>query len=89
MPFKYGDSNKEFMKSSSNFKINGKTTSNINNDALDRRFKTLPAAETLPIDETLGGYIFMCNNDTMQEDLKRLLCRQDLFSYRKMLNSTI
>ncbi|KAL6509169.1 hypothetical protein OROGR_022479 [Orobanche gracilis] len=30
-------------------------------------------AETLPRNEVLGGYIFVCNNDTMQEDLKRQL----------------
>nr|XP_043617258.1 B2 protein [Erigeron canadensis] len=46
---------------------------NNNNNAADKRFKTLPAAETLPRDEVLGGYIFVCNNDTMQEDLKRQL----------------
>ncbi|MCO5573925.1 hypothetical protein L7F22_027703 [Adiantum nelumboides] len=40
---------------------------------LDKRFKCLPQAETLPRGETLGGYIFVCNNDTMQEDLKRQL----------------
>lgn len=43
------------------------------NGAADKRFKTLPAAETLPRNEVLGGYIFVCNNDTMQEDLKRQL----------------
>ncbi|XP_071915183.1 uncharacterized protein [Coffea arabica] len=43
------------------------------NNAVDKRFKTLPAAETLPRNEVLGGYIFVCNNDTMQEDLKRQL----------------
>ncbi|KAI4387696.1 hypothetical protein MLD38_000109 [Melastoma candidum] len=47
-------------------------SSNVNN-AIDKRFKTLPAAETLPRNEVLGGYIFVCNNDTMQEDLKRQL----------------
>lgn len=41
--------------------------------ALDKRFKTLPPSEMLPRNETLGGYIFVCNNDTMQEDLKRQL----------------
>ncbi|GFP94048.1 b2 protein [Phtheirospermum japonicum] len=55
---------------------------NINNYAnnkdesqntVDKRFKTLPAAEMLPRNEVLGGYIFVCNNDTMQEDLKRQL----------------
>lgn len=43
------------------------------NNAVDKRFKTLPASETLPRNEVLGGYIFVCNNDTMQEDLKRQL----------------
>ncbi|KAL1812213.1 hypothetical protein DCAR_0624414 [Daucus carota subsp. sativus] len=43
------------------------------NNVVDKRFKTLPAAETLPRNEVLGGYIFVCNNDTMQEDLKRQL----------------
>lgn len=43
------------------------------NNAVDKRFKTLPAAEILPRNEVLGGYIFVCNNDTMQEDLKRQL----------------
>ncbi|XP_073150541.1 B2 protein [Henckelia pumila] len=44
----------------------------INNSA-DKRFKTLPSAEILPRNKVLGGYIFVCNNDTMQEDLKRQL----------------
>ncbi|ERM99758.1 hypothetical protein AMTRI_Chr11g158650 [Amborella trichopoda] len=35
--------------------------------------KTLPASEMLPRSERLGGYIFVCNNDTMQEDLRRHL----------------
>eukprot|EP00250_Pteridium_aquilinum_P028160 c36679_g1_i1 orf=292-1245(+) len=43
------------------------------NGSLDKRFKSLPPAESLPRNETLGGYIFVCNNDTMQEDLKRQL----------------
>ncbi|KAK1280429.1 hypothetical protein QJS04_geneDACA018216 [Acorus gramineus] len=41
--------------------------------AIDKRFKTLPSTEMLPRNEVLGGYIFVCNNDTMQEDLKRQL----------------
>ncbi|CAA7028380.1 unnamed protein product [Microthlaspi erraticum] len=41
--------------------------------ALDKRFKTLPPAEALPRNETIGGYIFVCNNDTMEENLKRQL----------------
>ncbi|CAN6585863.1 unnamed protein product [Malus baccata var. baccata] len=40
---------------------------------VDKRFKTLPPAESLPRNETIGGYIFVCNNDTMQENLKREL----------------
>ncbi|RRT46133.1 hypothetical protein B296_00051544 [Ensete ventricosum] len=48
-------------------------SSNNNNAVVDKRFKTLPATEMLPRNEVLGGYIFVCNNDTMQEDLKRQL----------------
>ena len=46
-----------------------------NNDkaAADKRFKTLPASEALPRSEAIGGYIFVCNNDTMQENLRRQL----------------
>ncbi|XP_044479716.1 B2 protein-like [Mangifera indica] len=36
-------------------------------------YKTLPPGEMLPRNETLGGYIFVCNNETMQEDLRRQL----------------
>ena len=39
----------------------------------DRWYKTLPPAEMLPRNEALGGYIFVCNNETMQEDLRRQL----------------
>lgn len=39
----------------------------------EKRFKTLPAAEALPRNERIGGYIFVCNNDTMAENLKREL----------------
>jgi len=39
----------------------------------DKWFRSLPPTEMLPRHETLGGYIFFCNNDTMQEDLKRQL----------------
>ncbi|PSR87479.1 B2 protein [Actinidia chinensis var. chinensis] len=68
---KYGvnTQNKEPNSNSSNNNNND----NINMSATDKRFKTLPAAETLPRNEVLGGYIFVCNNDTMQEDLKRQL----------------
>ncbi|KAL2342656.1 hypothetical protein Fmac_003941 [Flemingia macrophylla] len=53
---------------------------NANNDtnkdtkaSADKRFKTLPPSESLPRNETIGGYIFVCNNDTMAENLKRQL----------------
>ncbi|GAY60498.1 hypothetical protein CUMW_202430 [Citrus unshiu] len=36
-------------------------------------YKTLPPGEMLPRNEVLGGYIFVCNNETMQEDLRRQL----------------
>ncbi|XP_043698335.1 B2 protein-like isoform X1 [Telopea speciosissima] len=57
----------------------GKKSNNNNNNSsssknsADKRFKTLPASEALPRDETIGGYIFVCNNETMQENLQRLL----------------
>ncbi|GMN57516.1 hypothetical protein TIFTF001_026611 [Ficus carica] len=64
-------SNKEFNNNNNN---NNNNNENANaNGAVDKRFKTLPATETLPRNEVLGGYIFVCNNDTMQEDLKRQL----------------
>lgn len=56
-----------------NSNSNYKDDINNGNNAVDKRFKTLPVAETLPRNEVLGGYIFVCNNDTMQEDLKRQL----------------
>ncbi|KAB1211007.1 B2 protein [Morella rubra] len=39
----------------------------------DKWYKTLPPAEMLPRNEALGGFIFVCNNETMQEDLRRQL----------------
>ncbi|XP_057437520.1 B2 protein [Lotus japonicus] len=63
--------NVQLNKDSNNIS-NNNNESNSSNVA-EKRFKTLPAAETLPRNEVLGGYIFVCNNDTMQEDLKRQL----------------
>lgn len=63
--------NKELSSNSNNSNTNNENTGG--NSAMDKRFKTLPASETLPRNEVLGGYIFVCNNDTMQEDLKRQL----------------
>uniref|UniRef100_A0ACD5T8X5 Uncharacterized protein n=1 Tax=Avena sativa TaxID=4498 RepID=A0ACD5T8X5_AVESA len=58
-----------------NGKHNGGNNNNgsNSNNSIDKRFKTLPTSEMLPRNEVLGGYIFVCNNDTMQEDLKRQL----------------
>ncbi|GMI98148.1 Asparagine-rich protein 2 [Hibiscus trionum] len=72
---KYGGNNHSNKDVDTKSKINN-NNSNENgnsNNAVDKRYKTLPAAETLPRNEVLGGYIFVCNNDTMQEDLKRQL----------------
>ncbi|XP_072952060.1 uncharacterized protein [Typha angustifolia] len=52
---------------------NNNNSNNNNNTVVDKRFKTLPSTEMLPRNEVLGGYIFVCNNDTMLEDLKRQL----------------
>ncbi|PIN01931.1 hypothetical protein CDL12_25560 [Handroanthus impetiginosus] len=60
--------NKESNKDNNNNNNNGE-----NKAAVDKRFKTLPPAEALPRNETIGGYIFVCNNDTMAENLKRQL----------------
>ncbi|KAI4326804.1 hypothetical protein L6164_019335 [Bauhinia variegata] len=57
-------------------KRHGGDNNNDNKDAksgLDKRFKTLPPSESLPRNETIGGYIFVCNNDTMAENLQRQL----------------
>ncbi|XVF12940.1 hypothetical protein REPUB_Repub08aG0163300 [Reevesia pubescens] len=66
-------------KKNNNKKNNNYNSDNNNNEnkdgktAADKRFKTLPASESLPRNETIGGYIFVCNNDTMAENLKREL----------------
>ncbi|PIA34769.1 hypothetical protein AQUCO_03700203v1 [Aquilegia coerulea] len=54
-------------------KINNNNNNNSNKNSVDKRFKTLPASEALPRNEVVGGYIFVCNNDTMEENLKRQL----------------
>uniref|UniRef100_A0A1D1YGU3 B2 protein n=1 Tax=Anthurium amnicola TaxID=1678845 RepID=A0A1D1YGU3_9ARAE len=59
--------------SSNNKSNNNNNNSNSNSGSAEKRFKTLPSTEMLPRNEVLGGYIFVCNNDTMQEDLKRQL----------------
>ena len=50
------------------------TNSNSSNSFSHYKWqKTLPQSEMLPRNEVLGGYIFVCNNETMQEDLHRQL----------------
>lgn len=65
--------NKEMSNNKHHHSNNNNNDNGNMNLAADKRFKTLPASETLPRNEVLGGYIFVCNNDTMQEDLKRHL----------------
>lgn len=62
-------------KSGNGKKSNGETNSENkeSKSSSEKRFKTLPPSESLPRNETVGGYIFVCNNDTMQENLKRQL----------------
>ncbi|XP_047182509.1 DCD domain-containing protein NRP-A-like [Vigna umbellata] len=70
---------KSLKKNSNNTNNNNKKygDNNTSNDATktasEKKFKTLPPAESLPKNETIGGYIFVCNNDTMAENLKRQL----------------
>jgi len=67
---KGGRKNKEAKKEKNNCNKdhNGESKSGV-----DKRFKTLPPSESLPRNETVGGYIFVCNNDTMEENLVRHL----------------
>jgi hypothetical protein len=67
--------NKGVKKNLNNNNNNTNKKHGDNNDvtkaSTDKKFKTLPPAESLPRNETIGGYIFVCNNDTMAENLKR------------------
>ncbi|KAJ8493048.1 hypothetical protein OPV22_014769 [Ensete ventricosum] len=65
-------------KKKKNVNINNNNSSNHKNNydkdaTVDKRFKTLPPSEALPRNEAIGGYIFVCNNDTMEENLRRQL----------------
>lgn len=63
-------------KKNVNYNNNNSSNNKNNNDkdaAVDKRFKTLPPSEALPRNEAIGGYIFVCNNDTMEENLRRQL----------------
>jgi hypothetical protein len=68
---KHGDNN--------NNNSDGNNKNKDSKAASDKRFKTLPPSESLPRNETIGGYIFVCNNDTMAENLKRQLFGMFLF----------
>ncbi|KAM3271122.1 DCD domain-containing protein NRP-B [Capsicum chacoense] len=68
----YGFVNKFGKKNSKVNRESNKDLSGGGNNE-NKKFKTLPASECLPRNETVGGYIFVCNNDTMHENLKREL----------------
>lgn len=52
-----------------------KKNSSSNDNKMSSRLKKsqLPASESVPKEEAIGGYIFVCNNETMEENLKRQL----------------
>ncbi|KAE9597824.1 hypothetical protein Lal_00013893 [Lupinus albus] len=72
-----GKCENEFFHQHKSFKKNNnsnkKNVENNNDSNNNKKYKTLPLAESLPRNETIGGYIFVCNNDTMTENLKREL----------------
>jgi hypothetical protein len=59
--------------SNNNNQIKKKITTMTNGVSDDKRFKSLPTAEALPRDEAIDSYIFICNNDIMEENLKEQL----------------
>ncbi|KAK1382319.1 DCD domain-containing protein [Heracleum sosnowskyi] len=69
----HGKSVKKNKNKNNNSNESGGKIGGENKNGLEKRFKTLPPAESLPRNERVGGYIFVCNNDTMQENLKRQL----------------
>ncbi|RRT82975.1 hypothetical protein B296_00002373 [Ensete ventricosum] len=80
-------------KKKKNVNINNNNSSyhknNYDKDAtVDKRFKTLPPSEALPRNEAIGGYIFVCNNDTMEENLRRQLFGTPALkiSYRRLVD---
>ncbi|WVZ99828.1 hypothetical protein U9M48_045070 [Paspalum notatum var. saurae] len=69
-------SNNNTNSSSNKKQQHGQTTNDTTtkkSSGSSRSFKSLPASEALPRGEAVGGYIFVCNNDTMEENLKRRL----------------
>ncbi|RWW04548.1 hypothetical protein BHE74_00005112 [Ensete ventricosum] len=80
-------------KKKKNVNINNNNSSNHKNNydkdaTVDKRFKTLPPSEALPRNEAIGGYIFVCNNDTMEENLRRQLFGTPALkiSYRRLVD---
>lgn len=69
----YAGNGKKKSPNNHNSNNNNNNNNNNNGSSVDKRFKTLPPSEALPRNEAVGGYIFVCNNDTMQENLKRQL----------------
>ncbi|KAG5593431.1 hypothetical protein H5410_043945 [Solanum commersonii] len=69
----FEDEHKSVKKNNKSVKESNKDVNSEKQNGVDKRFKTLPPAESLPRNETVGGYIFVCNNDTMAENLKREL----------------
>ncbi|XP_020593463.1 B2 protein-like [Phalaenopsis equestris] len=70
---KVGKNKKNSNSSSKDISNNNNNINTNSGSALDKRFKTLPPSEALPRGEAVGGYIFVCNNETMEENLKRQL----------------
>ncbi|KAF8379729.1 hypothetical protein HHK36_029176 [Tetracentron sinense] len=68
-----GSSKREVVHEIKGGRKNNSNNSSNSKSSVNKRFKTLPASESLSRDEVVGGYIFVCNNDTMQENLKRQL----------------
>uniref|UniRef100_A0A0D9WKJ6 DCD domain-containing protein n=1 Tax=Leersia perrieri TaxID=77586 RepID=A0A0D9WKJ6_9ORYZ len=79
-PAKNNNNNTVFVNDGKKKGIDGGRNNNSNknnnkneNKSISNRFKSLPASESLPKEEAIGGYIFVCNNETMEENLKRQL----------------
>nr|GMD98671.1 B2 protein-like [Ipomoea batatas] len=72
-PGKCGKKNKNVNKEGNNNNNYNNNNNVSDKNGVDKRFKTLPPSEALPRNETVGGYIFVCNNDTMEENLRRQL----------------
>lgn len=81
----YGVKSGKKNKNKDTNKENNKDNNGENKNSLDKRFKTLPPSESLPRNETIGGYIFVCNNDTMQENLKRQLFGKNHISFSVLI----